>query len=50
MDDINGEFSGTDVTLVIGADVTHPAARTDTTSPIYGMPILGVDESSSSGR
>jgi proton-translocating NAD(P)+ transhydrogenase subunit beta len=48
MDDINGEFSRTDVTLVIGAnDVTNPAARTDPGSPIFGMPILNVDESRS---
>jgi NAD(P) transhydrogenase subunit beta len=46
MDDINDEFSRTDVTLVIGAnDVTNPAARTDPSSPIHGMPILNVDES-----
>jgi NAD(P) transhydrogenase subunit beta len=48
MDDVNGEFSRTDVTLVIGAnDVTNPAARTDPSSPIHGMPILNVDESRS---
>ncbi len=48
MDDINGEFSRTDVSLVIGAnDVTNPAARSDPNSPIHGMPILNVDESKS---
>jgi len=48
MDDINGEFPRTDVTVVIGAnDVTNPAARTDPSSPIYGMPILNVDQSRS---
>jgi NAD(P) transhydrogenase subunit beta len=48
MDDINGEFSRTDVTIVIGAnDVTNPAARQDSSSPIYGMPILNVDQSKS---
>lgn len=48
MELINDEFSRTDVTLVIGAnDVTNPAARTDQASPIYGMPILDVDESKS---
>lgn len=48
MDDINGEFGRTDVTIVIGAnDVTNPAARNDSSSPIYGMPILNVDQSKS---
>jgi H+-translocating NAD(P) transhydrogenase subunit beta len=45
MDEINGELPQTDVALVIGAnDVTNPAARTDASSPIYGMPILDVDK------
>ena len=45
MDEINGEFERTDVAVVIGAnDVVNPAARTDKGSPIYGMPILNVDQ------
>ena len=46
MDEINSEFATTEVTLVIGAnDVVNPAARNDTNSPIYGMPILNADAS-----
>jgi NAD(P) transhydrogenase subunit beta len=44
MDEINPEFSSTDVVLVVGAnDVVNPAAKTDPSSPIYGMPILDVE-------
>jgi proton-translocating NAD(P)+ transhydrogenase subunit beta len=46
MDEVNGQFRNTDVTLVVGAnDVVNPAARSSPGSPIYGMPILNVDES-----
>ncbi len=45
MDDINPEFAKTNVALVVGAnDVTNPAARSNPGSPIYGMPILNVDQ------
>jgi H+-translocating NAD(P) transhydrogenase subunit beta len=48
MDEVNPEFSRTDVTLVIGAnDVTNPAAKNEPGSPIYGMPILEVNNSKS---
>ena len=46
MDEINPEFSSTDVVLVVGAnDVVNPAAKTDPSAPIYGMPILDVADS-----
>ncbi len=45
MDEINPEFSSTDVVLVVGAnDVVNPAARSDKSAPIYGMPILNIDQ------
>jgi len=45
MDEANPDFPQTDVALVIGAnDVTNPAARSEASSPIYGMPILDVDK------
>jgi NAD(P) transhydrogenase subunit beta len=47
MDEANPEFPRTDVSLIIGAnDVVNPDARNDASSPIYGMPILNVDQSS----
>ena len=48
LDEINDDFRRADVAVVVGAnDVTNPAARTDTSSPIYGMPILNVDQARS---
>ena len=45
LDEANAEFARTDVALVIGAnDVVNPDARNNTSSPIYGMPILNVDQ------
>ena len=48
LEEINNEFDRTDVAVVVGAnDVTNPNARTDKSSPIYGMPILNVDKAKS---
>ncbi|MGH2601217.1 MAG: NAD(P)(+) transhydrogenase (Re/Si-specific) subunit beta, partial [Dehalococcoidia bacterium] len=48
MEEINDDFAAADVAIVVGAnDVTNPAARTDPSSPIYGMPVLNVDQAKS---
>lgn len=48
LDDINDDFARTDAVIVVGAnDVVNPAAKTDRTSPIYGMPVFHVDQSRS---
>lgn len=47
MEEVNPEFASTDVVLILGAnDVVNPAAKSDPTSPIYGMPILDVEDAS----
>jgi NAD(P) transhydrogenase subunit beta len=49
LDEINDDFARTDVALVVGAnDVVNPSARDDSSSPIYGMPILNVDKATTS--
>jgi len=48
MDEANSELASADVALVVGAnDVVNPAAKTSPGSPIYGMPIMAVDEATS---